>query len=61
MNNMLLKLYVMSQTLMHSEEGQDLIEYALLVTLIALACITSIGYVTTAIETVFTSVSTALT
>jgi Flp pilus assembly pilin Flp len=45
---------------MNHEEGQDLVEYALLVSLIALAAITSVGYVSTAIKTVFTNISTSL-
>ena len=54
MNTMLLKLYVKFQNLKNSEEGQDLVEYALLVALIALVCVTGINNVATAITTVFT-------
>jgi pilus assembly protein Flp/PilA len=60
MNNLLLKLYVKSQELIAREEGQDLVEYALLVALVALGSITAIGYVTTAIGTVFSKISTSL-
>jgi pilus assembly protein Flp/PilA len=60
MNSMLLNVYVKLQNLMNREEGQDLVEYALLVSLIALAAITSVGYVSTAIKTVFTNISTSL-
>ena len=35
MNNMLLKLYVKFQDLKNNEDGQDLVEYALVVALIA--------------------------
>ena len=35
MNNMLLKLYVKFQELKNREEGQDLVEYAMVVALIA--------------------------
>ena len=52
MNNMLLKLYV---------KFQDLVEYALLVSLIALGSIVAVGKVTTAISTVFTNISTSIT
>lgn len=48
------------QTLFGNEEGQDLVEYALLVSLIALGCISSIGYVATAVTNVFTNISTTL-
>lgn len=36
MNNMLLKLYVKFQNLKNDEDGQDLVEYALVVALIAI-------------------------
>lgn len=60
MNNMLLNLYVKFQNLLNNDEGQDLVEYALLVTLIALAAITGVGKVASAINTVFTNVSSSL-
>lgn len=60
MNNMMMKMYVKLQTLKNCEEGQDLVEYALLVSLIALAAITGVGKVATAVTTVFTSISTSL-
>ena len=53
-------LYLKLQDLMNGESGQDLVEYALLVTLIALACITGVGQVATAVNAVFTSISTSL-
>lgn len=60
MNNLLLKMYVKTQELVNREEGQDLVEYALLISLVALAAITSIGYVTTALGKVFTNISNSL-
>ena len=60
MNTMLLKLYVKFQDLMNREEGQDLVEYALLVALIALAAVTGIGKVATAVTSVFTNISSSL-
>ena len=48
------------QTLMSEEDAQDLVEYALLVTLIALACVAGMGYVATAINTTFQNISTKL-
>ena len=41
--NTLLKLYVKVQDLKNGEEGQDLVEYALLVALIALVCISGVN------------------
>lgn len=60
MNDALLKLYVKFQGLRTGEEGQDLVEYALLVALIALVCITGVNKVATAINTVFTNISSSL-
>ena len=60
MNNLFLALYVKMQNLMHREEGQDLVEYALLVCLIALAAITGVKNVATAVSTVFNNISSSL-
>jgi pilus assembly protein Flp/PilA len=60
MNDTLLKLYARFHSLKNGEEGQDLVEYALLVALIALVCITGISHVATAVTTVFTNISSSL-
>ena len=60
MNNLFLTLYVKLQNLMNREEGQDLVEYALLVCLVALAAITGVNKVAAAITTVFTNISSSL-
>jgi pilus assembly protein Flp/PilA len=60
MNNLLLKMYVKTQELINREEGQDLVEYALLVALVALGSIAAIGYVTTALGKVFASISESI-
>jgi pilus assembly protein Flp/PilA len=60
MRNSLLNLYVKFQGLKNGEEGQDLVEYALLVALIALVCITGVGNVATAVNTVFSNISASL-
>jgi pilus assembly protein Flp/PilA len=60
MNTMFLALYVKLQNLMTREEGQDLVEYALLVCLIALAAITGVNKVASAITTVFSNISASL-
>jgi pilus assembly protein Flp/PilA len=60
MNNLFLALYVRLQNLMNHDEGQDLVEYALLVCLIALAAITGVNKVATAVTAVFTNISTSL-
>jgi pilus assembly protein Flp/PilA len=45
---------------MSREEGQDLVEYALLVALISLAAVTTMKSLATGIQAVFTSISTTL-
>ena len=60
MNHLLLKMYCRCQCLICSEEAQDMVEYALLVSLVALAAITGVGKVATAVTNVFTKVSTSL-
>lgn len=60
MNTMLLKMYVKCQDLMSREEGQDLVEYALLVALISLAAIAIVKGVASNIVTIFTNISTTL-
>jgi pilus assembly protein Flp/PilA len=64
MRDFTLKLYIRMQNRIEAftrdESGQDLIEYALVVSLIALAATVSMKAVATAIGTAFTSVSTKL-
>jgi pilus assembly protein Flp/PilA len=44
-----------------SEEGQDLLEYALLVALIALVAIGGVTLAGTSVNVIFTNIATALT
>ena len=41
----------------HAEDGQDLLEYALLVALIALVCTVSIGLAGTNVNTIFNNIA----
>jgi pilus assembly protein Flp/PilA len=65
MRDIALKLYVKMQNLKDAivgdERGQDLVEYALVVALIALAATASMKTLATTIGTAFTSVGTKLT
>jgi pilus assembly protein Flp/PilA len=61
MNHQLLKLYVQMKTLLAREEGQDLVEYALVVALIAFGAITGMGFLATGINNAFSGISTTLT
>ena len=60
MSNTLMSLCAKLQGLKNGEEGQDLVEYALLVALIALVCVAAIQGVATGIETVFSNISSSL-
>jgi pilus assembly protein Flp/PilA len=56
----LLSLGIKLLNLLHREEGQDLIEYALVVAMIALAATAGITRVATALNTAFTGIGTKL-
>jgi pilus assembly protein Flp/PilA len=60
MNNLLLKLYVKFQELKDREEGQDLVEYALVVALIAFGAVTGMRSLASGIDSAFSSISTQL-
>jgi len=49
------------KSLARGEEGQDLLEYALLVSLIALVAVVSIGLAGTQVNIIFGKIATALT
>ena len=64
MKNTILKIYLKAQILknaLKSEEGQDLVEYALVVSLIAFAAIAGMGTLATDINAAFVSIGTKLT
>lgn len=65
MKNIVLSLYVKMQSLtdilIRDESGQDLIEYALVVALIALAATAGMTSVATKISAAFTSIGNKLT
>ena len=60
MNTMLIKLFVKFQDLISREEAQDLVEYALVVALIALGATAAMKTLATGISSAFTSISTQL-
>ena len=60
MNNMLLKLYVKFQDLANREEGQDLVEYALVVALIAFGATAGMKALAGGLNTAFNNISTTL-
>ena len=60
MKDKLMKLSVKMQTVLMSEEGQDLIEYALVVALIAFAATAGMSTLASKINTAFTGIGTTL-
>jgi Flp pilus assembly pilin Flp len=60
MHKVLPGIYANCRELMADEQGQDLAEYALLVTLIALGTISAIPYVTTALVSMFSTISNSV-
>ena len=64
MNNLILKMYVKNQTLwstLKDDQGQDLVEYALVIALVALAATVGMGTLATGINTAFSNLATRLT
>jgi len=61
MNNLLIKLLVKFQDLVSREEGQDLVEYALVVALIAFGMGALAGGINKAFNTISTTLSTTIT
>jgi pilus assembly protein Flp/PilA len=60
MNNMLLKLFVKFQDLASREEGQDLVEYALLIALIAFGATAAMKALAGGISVAFSNISSVL-
>lgn len=60
LNDLFLKMYLKVRDLMTREGGQDLVEYALLITLVSLAAVGGVRKVSSAINTVFTNISNTL-
>ena len=60
MKNLMNKLTISIMNL-RSEEGQDLVEYALLVALIAFACTAGVGALATSINSAFNKLAGAMT
>ena len=60
MTDILLRVWAALQSLQSSEGGQDLVEYSLLVCLIALGGIAGVRHVATAVTAVFSNVSSSL-
>jgi Flp pilus assembly pilin Flp len=60
MNNMFARLFVKFQDLSRGEQGQDVVEYALLMSLICLTLISGIDGIATAVTRIFSNISSSL-
>jgi pilus assembly protein Flp/PilA len=60
MYSVLLSLYVKFQNLMSREEGQDLVEYALVVALIAFGAVAGMKVLASGLNNAFSTISTTL-
>jgi len=60
MKDQMWKLSIKIQSILEGEEGQDLIEYALVVALIAFAAVGAMGTLATDINTAFVNIGTKL-
>jgi len=61
MHDQFLRLQVRFWELIHGEEGQDLIEYGLIITLIALAAIGGVQKFASAVVTMFSNIDSSIT
>jgi len=61
MTDLMNKMYLTAKNLIEREEGQDLVEYALVVALIAFGAITGMGYLAKGLNNAFSGIATTLT
>jgi len=61
MNDLMIKMYVSAKMLIEREEGQDLVEYALVVALIAFGAITGMKFLATGLNNAFSDIANVLT
>lgn len=60
LNDKLLKLSIRVKTLLSDERGQDLVEYALVVAIVALGAVLAMSSLSTTINNVFSNINTTL-
>lgn len=61
MNVIQTSLYSFLRSLLAREQGQDLVEYSLVFSMIAFGAVSGMGYLATGINTVFSSTANILT
>jgi Flp pilus assembly pilin Flp len=60
MNTMFLKVCLKCQELMNREEGQDLVEYALVIALVSVAAVATLGNMATKITGTFAAITSSM-
>ena len=60
MHDRMMQCYIKVQNLMAREDGQDLVEYALVASLLSLAATAAMGTLATSINGAFTAIATTL-
>jgi pilus assembly protein Flp/PilA len=60
MNNLMQKAYLTFYNLLRRQEGQDLVEYALVITMVSLGSVAGINNVASAVNAVFSNISNTL-
>lgn len=60
MKDIMLKVYIKAQSLLSGDEGQDLVEYALVVALIALAATAGMRTLASDLSNAFSTIGTTL-
>ncbi|MGA7857450.1 MAG: Flp family type IVb pilin [Terracidiphilus sp.] len=61
MNDLLLRTYINFKTILACEEGQDLVEYALVVALIAFGAVLGMKGLASGVNSAFNKISSTLT
>jgi pilus assembly protein Flp/PilA len=61
MNTLLLRFYLSFRRMLEQEDGQDLVEYALIVALIAFGAINGLHFLAAGINRAFSGIATTLT
>ncbi|HMG84865.1 MAG TPA: hypothetical protein VK574_03940 [Terracidiphilus sp.] len=60
MNDLMIKMYLTAKTFVEREEGQDLVEYALVVALIAFGAITGMNILAKGLNNAFSQIAVTL-
>jgi len=60
MQSRIFAVWMKLQDLMANDEGQDLVEYALLISMVAITAIAGVGHVASAVTKIFNNISTSL-